>query len=378
MNPAGKIVSNFFVPVIPDAIHDEYTLNTAKQVQSRGRLLFGALLLTTPTAYFAAAPDASAWVWLGAPLAMAVLCLLGFLNLSRDLHLSHSVRRSRKLIQSAATSSSLIATMCSAWCVLSWLGAPPAERIYYPLIIALGAFSTAYCLSAVRIAAVANILITILPMIVLLTTSGSRMDFAAAVSLLVAAAFQLHMITQHQSDILNLLSLQRQSRELARTDPLTGLLNRRALLDNAVTMGEHAPLRLMLVDIDHFKAINDGHGHDMGDAVLVAVAERLARQAEIRASVARIGGEEFALLGTADELPEALALAVLADIRTTRMPHDRQVTVSIGVAEGAVTSEDEWRDLFNRADSALYRAKSGGRNRVVQAAPPPVSRSAAA
>lgn len=378
MNPAGKIVSNFFAPVIPDAIHDEYVLNTAKQVQSRGRLLFGALLLTTPTAYFAAAPDASAWVWLGAPLAMAVLCLLGFLNLSRDLRLSHSVRRSRKLIQSAATSSSLIATMCSAWCVFSWFGAPPAERIYYPLIIALGAFSTAYCLSAVRIAAIANILITILPMIVLLTTSGNRMDFAAAVSLLVTAAFQLHMITQHQSDILNLLNLQRQSRELARTDPLTGLFNRRALLDNAVTMGEHAPLRLMLVDIDHFKAINDGHGHDMGDAVLVAVAERLARQAEIRASVARIGGEEFALLGTVDEFPEALALAVLADIRTTRMPHDRQVTVSIGVAEGAVTSEDEWRDLFNRADSALYRAKSGGRNRVVQAAPPPASRSAAA
>lgn len=378
MTRVGQIVRNFIAPDIPDAIRDEYILFTARHVQDRGRLLFGALLLTAPAAYYAAAPDASAWVSIGAPLVTGLLFLLGYLNLSRDLHLANNVYRSRKLISSATISSSLIAVMCSAWCVFSWLGAPPGERIYYPLIIALGAFSTAYCMSAVRVGACANIVINIAPMIVLLVSSGYRLDLAAAVSLLIASAFQLHMITQHQQDIINLLSLQRQSRELALTDPLTGLLNRRALLDNAVTMGEHAALRLMLVDIDHFKAINDGHGHDMGDAVLVIVAERLAQQAEIRASVARIGGEEFAILGTAEELPDALALAVLADIRTTRMPHGKQVTVSIGVAEGTVFTESGWRELFNRADFALYRAKTDGRNRMVQAAPPAPSSAAAA
>ena len=369
MNRVGKIVSDFIVPDIPAEIRDEYIMITAAQVQSRARLLFGALFFTTPTAYFAAAPDASVWVRIVTPAAMALFCLIGFLSLSRDLRIANSVRRSRSLLQESTISSSLIAVMCSAWCVYSWLGAPAAERIYYPLIIALGAFSTAYCLSALRLAAVANIVINIAPMIVLLVSSGNRMDIAAAMSLLVAASFQLHMIAQHQSDILNLLSLQRQSRELARIDPLTGLLNRRALLDNAMAMAGQGPLRLMLVDIDHFKVINDSHGHDMGDAVLVAVAERMAQQAEIRASVARIGGEEFAILGTADELPEALALAMLTDIRTARMPHARQVTISIGLADGLVGGETDWRDLFSRADAALYRAKSEGRNRLAHAAP---------
>lgn len=369
MSRLRQIIRNYFDPDIPVDVREEYLLITASQIQSRARLLFGALFLTTPTAYFAAAPDAVMWIRIGAPLAMALLCLAGFLSLSRNLKIATSVRRSRALLRESTISSSMIAVMCSAWCVYSWLGAPEAERIYYPLIVALGAFSTAYCLSAIRLAAVANIVITIAPMILLLVSSGNRMDLAAAMSLLVAASFQLHMIAQHQSDILNLLSLRRESREQARTDPLTGLLNRRALLDNAMALGEHAQLRLMLIDIDHFKAINDGHGHVMGDAVLVCVAERLARQAEIRASVARIGGEEFAVLGTADELPEALALALLADIRTARMPHSGQVTVSIGLADGPVGSEANWRDLFNRADAALYRAKSEGRNRLANAAP---------
>ena len=368
MSRVARSVRNFIAPEIPDAIRDEYILITASQLQSRARLLFGALLLITPAAGFAAAPDASIWVRIATPLAMALFCMLSFISLSRDLKIAENVGRARRFLWQSTYSSSLVAVMCSGWCINSWLNAPEAERIYYPLIIALGAFSTAYCLSSIRIAAVATITIIITPMIVLLTGSGNRMDLAAAVSLLMAAAFQLHMITQHQRDVMDLLSLKRQSRELARTDPLTGLLNRRALLDNAMAMGNGTALRLMLVDIDHFKAINDCHGHDMGDAVLVAVAERLAELAEIRASVARIGGEEFAILGTADELPEALALAVLTDIRTVPMPHGRQVTVSVGMADGPVSTEAGWRDLFNRADAALYDAKSGGRNQLAHAA----------
>lgn len=367
MTRVGHILRNFIAPEIPDAIRDEYILITASQLQNRARLLFGALLLITPGAYFASAPEASIWVRIATPLAMGLFCLLSFISLSRDLKIADNVHRARRFLWQSTYSSSLVAMMCSAWCINSWLGAPEPQRIYYPLIIALGAFSTAYCLSSIRIAAVATIAIIITPMIVLLAGSGNRLDMAAAVSLLMSAAFQLHMITQHQRDVIDLLSLKRQSRDLARTDPLTGLLNRRALLDNAMAMGNGAPLRLMLVDIDHFKAINDSHGHDMGDAVLVAVAERLAQLAEIRASVARIGGEEFAILGTADELPEALALAVLTDIRTARMPHGQQVTVSVGMANGRVDNETAWRNLFNRADAALYDAKSGGRNQLAHA-----------
>lgn len=368
MTWVGARLREHFAPNVPDEIRDEFVLRSAIQMQRNSRLLFFALLLTTPTAALAASEGATWWIRYGTPLAMFLFCLIGVLSLSRDMQLDKSVRRARRFVKEATISSSLIAAMCSAWCVYSWLGAPPEDRVYYPIIIALGAFSTAYCLSSSRGAAVANLLINLVPMLALLFTSGYRLDFAVAVSLTMAALFQLHMVQSHQTAVIDLLRLQRHSRELARTDPLTGLINRRALLDHALELGAQGPVRLLLVDIDHFKAINDTHGHDMGDAVLQIVAERLALIAEIRASVARIGGEEFALIGRAEDLPEALALAILLDIRTATMPHGGQVTVSIGLADGPCSHEAGWRELFNRADTALYAAKGSGRNRLEQAA----------
>lgn len=373
MSTVGARLRNYFAPDIPDEIRDEFMLRAAIQMQRNSRLLFFALLLTIPTATLAAADGASAWVRYGAPGAMFVFCLVGFLSLSRNLRLGSSVRRATKFVREATLCSSAIAVLCSAWCVYSWFGAAPEDRIYYPIIIALGAFSTAYCLSSARKAALANLGINLIPMLALLFTSGYRLDFAVAVSLLIAALFQLHMIQSHQNSLVDLLQLQRHSRELARTDPLTGLINRRALLDHALELGAQGPVRLLLVDIDHFKTINDTHGHDMGDAVLRTVAERLALTAEIRASVARIGGEEFALIGRAEDLPEALALAILVDIRTATMPHGAQVTVSVGLADGSSADEASWRELFNRADAALYAAKGSGRNRLEQAACPPAN-----
>jgi diguanylate cyclase (GGDEF)-like protein len=99
------------------------------------------------------------------------------------------------------------------------------------------------------------------------------------------------------------------------------------------------------------------------------VAEILAIRADLRASVARLGGEEFALVGTAGELPESVALAILADIRSRPMVGKVRITVSIGMADGLVQSEDAWRDLYHRADAALYRAKAEGRNRAVSDLP---------
>lgn len=337
-------------------------------MQRNSRLLFLALMLTTPGAVLAASDGASWWIRYGTPVAMFAFCLLGAISLARDLGLQKSVRRARKFVLEATITSSLIAAMCSAWSVYSWLGAPPAERIYYPIIIALGAFSTAYCLAASRRAAIANIVINLVPMLILLFTSGYRLDFAVAVSLSIAAIFLIHMVQCHRETVIDLLQSQEHSRQLARTDPLTGLINRRALLDHAMELGKRGPVRLLLVDIDHFKAVNDTFGHDMGDAVLQAVSERLALMAEIRASVARIGGEEFALIGSAEHLPEGLALAVLLDVRTATMPHGGRVTVSIGLADGLCHDDAGWRELFNRADAALYAAKSNGRNRIEQAA----------
>ena len=154
------------------------------------------------------------------------------------------------------------------------------------------------------------------------------------------------------------------------TDPLTGLLNRRALaptLERAI--GQHlqqgTPMTLLVVDLDHFKRINDEHGHEAGDVALRALGAILRSRTRAGDSVFRLGGEEFLLLlyGAAADDAARLAESLRRQIRDGVLLEGRTVTASIGLAtlEPAETME-EW---LRRADSALYRAKAGGRDRVV-------------
>jgi diguanylate cyclase (GGDEF)-like protein len=155
---------------------------------------------------------------------------------------------------------------------------------------------------------------------------------------------------------------------LSRTDMLSGLMNRRAFLEEF----EHVrgKTSLVLFDIDRFKAINDGLGHKTGDDVIAKVANLLAAVAPTVAKVSRIGGEEFAVL-----LPGLVASDALTVAETMRRAVEVaefigpggtfHVTVSAGLAEGA--AELGFSEIFSHADRALYLAKAAGRNRLVHA-----------
>jgi len=153
---------------------------------------------------------------------------------------------------------------------------------------------------------------------------------------------------------------------LSETDALTGLLNRRAFLERARD-GTHVK-RLILADIDRFKAVNDSHGHDVGDQVIQAVADAITGAAPRTALVGRIGGEEFAVLVDAAERDDVGA-NIRKAVAEAAMPCPLAITISVGVAEFALSSDEDWRELYNAADSALYRAKRNGRNRVDHAPP---------
>lgn len=173
------------------------------------------------------------------------------------------------------------------------------------------------------------------------------------------------------------LALTEELHQLATTDGLTGLPNRRQLMFALETEVRRAgrsgrPLALALLDIDHFKSINDTHGHPAGDAVLVAVADVLREVTRGGDVLGRFGGEEFAVL-----MPETtLDQAQLAGERLRRAIQKRRmdfpgggfghVTVSTGVAR--LVGEEGLDHLIHRADVALYEAKAGGRNLVKLAA----------
>jgi two-component system cell cycle response regulator len=166
--------------------------------------------------------------------------------------------------------------------------------------------------------------------------------------------------------------------ELAIKDPLTGLHNRRYLdahLDSELARAAQTgrPVCILAFDIDHFKGINDAHGHESGDDVLRDFADRLRKGVRGIDLVARYGGEEFLLV--MPETDAAFAGAVAERLRSdvekvpfvTRSGHAIPVTVSIGIAEWKGPS-DTSETLLRRADLALYAAKRTGRNRVVASA----------
>lgn len=150
------------------------------------------------------------------------------------------------------------------------------------------------------------------------------------------------------------------ARLLADSDPLTGLLNRRAFLTQAI--GRAGPQNLLILDIDHFKRVNETIGHDGGDEVLRVVARALRGSVPPTALVARIGGEEFAIL--ADAARAVRPAAVLAALREQRMPFDVAVTASIGACTGPLLREVDWKALYRSADQALFAAKAAGRDRA--------------
>ncbi len=156
---------------------------------------------------------------------------------------------------------------------------------------------------------------------------------------------------------------------IARTDALTGVANRRSF-DLALAATPAAPRALLLIDVDHFKAYNDRHGHVAGDACLVQVARAIGAAADgDGVLVARYGGEEFAVLCTGAAAVDAAALAtrVRDAVRALAIPHAdapaARITVSVGVACDVAGGRDTG-DLLADADRALYRAKAAGRDRI--------------
>lgn len=170
---------------------------------------------------------------------------------------------------------------------------------------------------------------------------------------------------------IELEAVMMQAQEISQMDPLTFLLNRRAILrelQSEVLRSERykTPLSISIVDVDDFKSVNDTHGHAVGDEVLRRVAHRLREGVRHPDMVGRYGGEEFLILLPSSTLHAAAeqAARLCKQVRETALhvkEHIINVTLSIGVAQLKI-GEETWDNLLKRADSAMYEAKKRGRN----------------
>ena len=159
---------------------------------------------------------------------------------------------------------------------------------------------------------------------------------------------------------------------LAVTDGLTGLFNRKeaerftsAILAEPRSDGEK--MAVALVDVDHFKRVNDAHGHLGGDAVLRSIGHAAAETVAPGELAARMGGEEFLLVlrGSDEHVTERIARFHERVRRTVIVHEDRAIGVTCSIGLTLAVEQDSWESLISRADMALYRAKAGGRDRIV-------------
>ncbi len=195
-----------------------------------------------------------------------------------------------------------------------------------------------------------------------------------------AARSMLEVLSSHVAVSLANARMMRRLEELATLDGLTGLLNKRAMLevaDQKIKASKRfgRKLSVLVTDIDHFKKVNDTHGHDAGDVVIKGLGEILRRQRRATDAIARFGGEEFVVICEETDVrgAELLAERVRVELAKTTFhapkvgpdgqPVAIRVTCSLGVATFPESGET-WEELFKAADEALYVSKRSGRNRV--------------
>lgn len=157
---------------------------------------------------------------------------------------------------------------------------------------------------------------------------------------------------------------------MAVTDPVTGLWNRRQSTDLLAADLEQAqrtgqPMTLLMIDIDNFKNINDTHGHQTGDRVLIEVGRRLRDNLRSTDIVGRWGGEEFIVLLRYCGLTDALGTAEKLRRQIAEAPFERLCAVTVSTGATQLRGEDDLNSWLGRADEALYEAKRAGRNAVV-------------
>lgn len=189
----------------------------------------------------------------------------------------------------------------------------------------------------------------------------------------VASAYTAFCLYQKLPDLLQTRKALEETTEMARTDPLTGLANRRGLVEAMTTSmpqlnGSGISHALVLLDLDNFKQINDTCGHLVGDRVLCQVAEALQINTRLLDTSARIGGDEFAVflpgcpLPQALEIAERLRVAIAISNPQDLLPPELELSASVGLVVTNRIQSDE--QFYAKADMALYQSKRSGKNRV--------------
>jgi diguanylate cyclase len=247
------------------------------------------------------------------------------------------------------------------------------SMLIIPVSLGFGATSIAHCLYTLRPAAIGTLVIGIFPTSIAMMTFGNFDAAMLAVAMLSVAVLMIRFVSEQYDQLIASLFLEHQIRELANTDPLTGLANRRAImseLDLALKAYETGAesFGVALLDLDGFKEINDQMGHHAGDIMLQKVAERLSSAVTQGDTVGRLGGDEFIVLMRGLTQANEISARTTAMLATLCQPVDimgnrLSIAASLGYAQHPEDGANV-EAILHEADTALYVAKRDGKENM--------------
>lgn len=306
------------------------------------------------------------WQQVAPPAILIAACLTILIQVRRK-PVPHDSEAAAHQLKCAPLIAAPLGLVAGLWCVNAFI---ETERFYCmtaPLFIGIAAVVCATCLLSVPRAAIAAMLATVTPIVIKMLAYENLGVRAMALMLVLLTAMQAWVVRDKFRETIRTLELQSDLNRLARTDPLTGLDNRLAfggLLQDHLARG--GQVRVVLADLDGFKAINDRHGHHAGDQLLVELAARMRVSAPDALSISRLGGDEFAMLFDIAGGDLQAWQQTQAVIGAIGMPYRHGVEeLSIGTSTGTADGPNDGtaaHDLMLIADARLYRDKAARRS----------------
>ncbi|WP_219894165.1 GGDEF domain-containing protein [Aquisediminimonas profunda] len=359
---------------MPASLRDELAIIQFDRLRQRIPILYVVLAMISAGAGLASQGDFPIALQLAMPILMLVASIWRCHAWIKRRKLVVSGEEARRYLRRVNMLSIILMGASSIWAASSFLITVEASRALVIIFIFLAASACASSLASLPSAAILSLIVGLAPTSLAMFISGDVRLIALAANVIAVSIFQSRLIIGQFREMVRNLELQTDLEALANTDSLTGLHNRRSfskLLEDRVSQYASSEFAIAMLDLDGFKPVNDRFGHAAGDEVLIALANRLRGACQPGDHVARIGGDEFAIIFGHERSGAVLEDGIAAIGSVLAEPylidgHHVFVSASIGTASFPA-SANTVNGLLNAADSALYIVKSG-RNAVADKA----------